>query len=274
MYTLTDYMWFFMIYALIGWCMEVAYAAIDRGVFSNRGFLNGPLCPIYGVGMVIVIFALTPISGNVFLLFIGAMILASLLELITGFVLEKLFHTKWWDYSDKPFNIKGYICLKFSIGWGIGGVFIMRIVQPLVYKFVLYVPKKPGRIALVLYTILFICDVSVTVGQMIKLKISLLAMERIVKRLKELSNAMGEEIYDGVMKSEQNYNKSRDELLEAYSKYVENGYIKNNRFMRAFPNYKNMITEKSKSFMDKVAESNKKFMDFMAENIDNKEKDN
>ena len=81
MYTLTDYMWFFMIYALIGWCMEVAYAAIDRGVFSNRGFLNGPLCPIYGVGMVIVIFALTPISGNVFFLFIGAKLIGVIIHI-------------------------------------------------------------------------------------------------------------------------------------------------------------------------------------------------
>ena len=100
-----------------GWCTEVSYAALDRGIFVNRGFLNGPYCPIYGCGVVIVVAVLTPLKDNLLILFIGSFLLTSILEYITGYLLEKVFHNQWWDYSDKPFNIHGYVCLKFSIYW-------------------------------------------------------------------------------------------------------------------------------------------------------------
>ena len=112
-----ELVWIFIIYAFIGWCTEVSYAALDRGIFVNRGFLNGPYCPIYGCGVVIVVAALTPLKDNLLILFAGSFLLTSILEYITGFILEKVFHNKWWDYSNKPFNLHGYICLKFSIYW-------------------------------------------------------------------------------------------------------------------------------------------------------------
>lgn len=110
-----EYVFYFVIYAFLGWCTEVAYKAVTVGQFVNRGFLNGPVCPIYGFGMVFVIWALTPVTDNAFLLFVGGFVITTLLEGVTGFVLEKLFHAKWWDYSSEPFNIGGYVCLKFSI---------------------------------------------------------------------------------------------------------------------------------------------------------------
>ena len=112
-----EVLWIFIIYAFIGWCAEVSYAAVNRGIFVNRGFLNGPYCPIYGCGVVIVVTVLMPLKDNLFLLFVGSVVLTSVLEYITGFLLEKVFHNKWWDYSNLPFNLHGYICLKFSIYW-------------------------------------------------------------------------------------------------------------------------------------------------------------
>lgn len=112
-----ELVWIFIIYAFIGWCTEVSYAALDRGIFVNRGFLNGPYCPIYGCGVVIVVAALTPLKDNLLILFAGSFLLTSILEYITGFILEKVFHNKWWDYSNKPFNLHGYVCLKFSISF-------------------------------------------------------------------------------------------------------------------------------------------------------------
>ena len=111
---------YFLIYSCLGWCLEVIYAAVTTGKLINRGFLNGPVCPIYGFGMVIVLFALTPLSHNLLLLYLGGVILPSALELVGGWALYKLYHTRWWDYSDYPFNIGGYICLEFSLLWGVG----------------------------------------------------------------------------------------------------------------------------------------------------------
>ena len=116
--TLYEVLWIFIIYAFIGWCSEVSYAAMDRGIFVNRGFLNGPYCPIYGIGVLTVIVILTPLKRNLLLLYVGSFFLTSILEFLTGFILEKVFHNKWWDYSNKPCNIMGYVCLKFSIFWG------------------------------------------------------------------------------------------------------------------------------------------------------------
>lgn len=113
---------FFLIYSCLGWCLEVIYAAVSTGQLVNRGFLNGPVCPIYGFGMIIVLFTLSPLVDNLLLLYIGGVILPSVLELAGGWALYKLYHTRWWDYSDFPFNIGGYICLEFSLLWGVGTV--------------------------------------------------------------------------------------------------------------------------------------------------------
>ena len=92
---LVDYIWYFFIYAVLGWCAEVIFAAVNTGKFVNRGFLNGPLCPMYGVGVAVIVFCLSPLEDNVWLTFFAAVVLTSGLEWITGFVLEKLFHQRW-----------------------------------------------------------------------------------------------------------------------------------------------------------------------------------
>ncbi len=96
----------------------------------NRGFLNGPVCPIYGFGMIIVLFTLTPLVDNLLLLYIRRRHPAQCLELVGGWALYKLYHTRWWDYSDFPFNIGGYICLEFSLLWGVGTVVVMKARSP------------------------------------------------------------------------------------------------------------------------------------------------
>ena len=102
---LYTYLWTFFLFAFLGWCSEVVFAAIKQRRFVNRGFLNGPLCPIYGIGVVAIDFLLRPFQGNLPVLLVGGMLLGSALEYLVGFFLEKLFHQKWWDYSDQPHKI-------------------------------------------------------------------------------------------------------------------------------------------------------------------------
>ena len=128
-YSWFQILWYFYIYGFLGWCSEVAFAAVAHGKFVNRGFLNGPVCPIYGFGMSLVLLVLLPFSDNIPLLFIGGALLTSAIELVGGWALKKFFHTTWWDYSDQPFNLGGYICLKFSILWGLCVVVVIRIVH-------------------------------------------------------------------------------------------------------------------------------------------------
>ena len=117
----------FAAYAVMGWMAEVVFFTLKTGKFVNRGFLNGPLCPLYGFGVTGVVIIFSPIKDNVVLLFIGSMIFCTVIEYITGVILEKLFHDTWWDYSDQPFQLFGQICLPFVIifsGLCVCGIFL------------------------------------------------------------------------------------------------------------------------------------------------------
>lgn len=103
--TLYEMLLYFFIYGILGWCTEVAFAAAKERRFVNRGFLNGPICPIYGVGVVTVTAFLDPLRDQWVLLYLASTILVTLIEGLTGFVLDRLFHHKWWDYTGMPFNI-------------------------------------------------------------------------------------------------------------------------------------------------------------------------
>lgn len=194
MYSFYEYLVFFVIYAFLGWCAEVIFNTINTGHFVNRGFLSGPVCPIYGFGMVIVVLCLTPLKENWILLFAGSMVLTSVLEGITGYVLKKVFHTSWWDYSDEPFNLGGYICLRFSILWGLACVMVMDLIHPPIVRFVRWVPLLAGEIILGLCLFCFACDFYVTVANILRLN-------RRLKRLEEVSGLMfqiSEEIGSGL----------------------------------------------------------------------------
>lgn len=236
--TFYEVVWIFIIYAFIGWCTEVSYAALDVGKFVNRGFLNGPYCPIYGVGVLIVVVILTPLKDSLLILFIGSFLLTSILEYITGYILEKVFHNKWWDYSDKPFNIKGYVCLKFSILWGLACSFIMLVIHPIIMGFVHIIPKTIGTILLVLLMIAFITDCIVTVSTILKFNKRLRIMGEVAEKLKVISNEIGENIYENVaeaIEKKEQFDDTYEELKigftqkkEKLAENVENRYQKFN----------------------------------------------
>ena len=122
----------FLAYSFLGWTCETIYCSIGQGKFVNRGFLNGPLCPVYGFGAMAVLVFLRPIQNNIPLLFLCGMLVTSVIEYITGYLLEKLFATKWWDYSTYRFNIHGRVCLRNSLMFGVLSVVAARVVDPVV----------------------------------------------------------------------------------------------------------------------------------------------
>ena len=134
----------YFVFSVLGWMMEVTLKYIQYHRFINRGFLIGPYCPIYGFGVLIVVLCLSPVSGSLIPLFFGSVVLTTMLELVTGFLLEKIFHAHWWDYSNEHFQLGGYICAKFSLLWGIACVLVMRVVHPAVMSLVHWLPHWLG----------------------------------------------------------------------------------------------------------------------------------
>ena len=151
-YSFGQMIWIVLVYSFLGWCCEVAFAAVRRGIFVNRGFLNGPVCPIYGFGVLIVLLVLEPVKDNLALLFFGSMVLTSALEFFIGFIMEQFFHDKWWDYSENPFNIKGYICLEFSLVWGAACVLVVDVIHPMIFKLICAIPEKLSLWLMVFFT--------------------------------------------------------------------------------------------------------------------------
>lgn len=189
--TLYDALWFFLIYAFLGWCTEVVFEAMVHGRFINRGFLNGPVCPIYGFGVLIVVVLLTPLKAHLLPLFLGSVLLTSALEFATGFLLEKVFHDKWWDYSNEPFNIKGYVCLRFSVAWGLACVFVLDIVHPLIFELVSHIPPLLGNILLAVFFAALLTDFVVTLLAASKLKARLANMDALTAKLRIVSDGIG-----------------------------------------------------------------------------------
>lgn len=138
---------YFIIYSFLGWCCETVYCSILQKKFVNRGFLYGPLCPIYGCGALLVLYLLRDVRASILPLFLSGMVVTTILEYLTSVLLEKLFHMKWWDYSAMPFNINGRVCLLNSCEFGALSVFVVMVLHPAVTRLV---GRIPGPVQLLL----------------------------------------------------------------------------------------------------------------------------
>lgn len=257
------YLYYFVIYSIFGWCAEVIFCTLTTGKFTNRGFLNGPVCPIYGFGVLIVILSLMPLKENLFILFLGSFILTSVLEFITGFVLEKIFHEKWWDYSKEPFNIKGYVCIRFSIMWALACILIVRVVHPLIEKLVMIIPVKLGWIILIISGVCFISDLICTIVQIKNIRTELRLFEQISLRMRNISDHMGEKLADLAIDGKENaekhkksfeesHNKELEELKEKYQNLIDKKNSSRKRLHRAFPHLKLEEKYRFQEFSEKL----------------------
>lgn len=249
---------YFIFYAFLGWCIEVVYAAIKTGQFINRGFLNGPVCPIYGFGVVILLELITPIKNNLVLIFIVSVIVTSCIEFITGFILEKLFNHRWWDYSSRKYNIKGYICIKFSLIWGLASVFVVKIIHAIISDAIKLIPIFLGDMILILIITLLIIDFVAAIETVLKFNVRLKRIDEISARIKESSNVLAEEISkntielkrkydvnsiefkrnheDDLIQIKRKYGNEVEELKHNYNNLVARKNILHRRLIRAFPN--------------------------------------
>ncbi len=139
---------FFFIYCFLGWCIESAIVSIQSRRLTNRGFLRGPVLPIYGVGALLIIFSTLPFDGNILLEYIVGMLVCTVLEYVTGVLMEAIFKTKYWDYSNCFMNFQGRICLKSSLFWGVLTLFVIHFIHDPMSAFISKHISMPAIIVL------------------------------------------------------------------------------------------------------------------------------
>lgn len=194
MFSFSEIALLFFIYSFLGWCVEVAFVAVTAGKVTNRGFLNGPVCPIYGCGMIGVLLALLPVEKNIWLLFLGGMVICSAVELFGGWILDKIFHMRWWDYSDEKFNIGGYVCLAFSFMWGMAVVFAVKFVHHPIMAVVKKIPFQIQVIIVVVCGVVFVVDMIVILKNLIGINKSLGQLDKLAESL----HTVGDQLKDVV----------------------------------------------------------------------------
>ncbi|NMC26735.1 MAG: hypothetical protein GYA42_01150 [Syntrophomonadaceae bacterium] len=247
-----DLAFYFVIYAFLGWILESGYTWAEEGHFVNRGFLNGPFCPIYGFGSVLLIILLKPLLSNIPMLFAGAVILTSALEYATGFVLEKIFHEKWWDYSNRRFNLQGRICLRFSIYWGIGAVIMLKTIHPAISRMVSKIPYDAGTVFIGGLALYFTADFIHTLRSVAQLRtlveqIQLLRYEtrETIELFKEASLEALEEL--------------RADIRARHEELIARASSGSRRLFKAFPNlglgqHENLFRELRERLIQKYGE--------------------
>lgn len=234
----------FALYSLLGWACESTYCSIPAKKFINRGFLNGPFCPIYGVGALLVIFLLRPFMKNITILFIFGVLVTSVVEYITSVLLEKLFHTTWWDYSKRRFNINGRVCLRNSLLFGVLSVLLMHFINPFIEMLEGWIPEPLLPAIAFVFLFYFITDSVITVRSILAMNGKLDELEKVLDDLKAKSEENRERLQqsfeskvnatrDAVLELQAVSSERLQERMEAISKGLNSGAQR--RLLKAFP---------------------------------------
>lgn len=234
----------FTMYSFSGWVCETIYCSVPAGKFINRGFLSGPVCPVYGFGGLLVVFLLTPFQNNIVLLFISGALATSALEYLTAFILEKLFHTKWWDYSGRFLNIHGRVCLLNSVLFGLLSVFVMLFIHPF---YISLIDRLPQWLAVLLSAVLllyFSADTFFTVRAILRLNNRLEKLHERAEELERRRREYNEKLRDKLVKLDAEHKKAlRRNLRRLAASFEEahrNSPLSQKRLLKAFPNMQSL----------------------------------
>lgn len=221
MYTYAWYHWltFFYIYCFFGWIFESTYVSLKQHRFVNRGFLRLPMLPLYGTGAVMMLWVSLPVKNNLFLVYCSGVVAATLLEYVTGYVMERLFKVRYWDYSNQKFNLHGYICLTSSIAWGFLTIFMTEVIHKPMERFVLNLPPALEWCLLGVISGCFVMDTIQSTKEALNLA---KALERVAKLRADLDEM---QVQLALLKAEtaQNIETAKEELRMTVAENIESG---------------------------------------------------
>ena len=254
----------FFVYSFFGWVCETFYCSVGKRKFVNRGFLNGPLCPVYGFGALLVVYLLEPfLKFNVFVIFIAGMVATSVLEYITGFLLEKLFHLKWWDYSTYKFNINGRVCLKNSLMFGALSVALTYFIHPFISGIVGRLSFEVSVASAAVLLALTAVDLIVTVRNTLQIKANMENLRDMLEQAKTYSEQLKvymadsadikrEDVRRSVELIKIKLNNIADKVMAQKSKK-----LLHRRIISAFPNISSVTEQIKDDIKNRLKQENK-----------------
>lgn len=265
-FTYYELLQYFVIYSFLGWCVEVIYQAVAKGVVVNRGFLNGPVCPIYGFGVISVFALMSSLpdqnmyEANGLVTYVAGVLLATAIELFGGWALDKIFHARWWDYSNKPFNFHGYICLEFSLIWGLGILLIVKIIQPAIGSASARVmpETQAGWILTGIVYAAYASDFAISVMIMVGLNKKMAELDEMRRRMRVVSNGLSRRLGEGALETAQHVEEAQVQAALARAEIKQN-------VAETTKEIRNNVAETSKEIKNSVAETSKEIKSSVAE---------
>lgn len=256
--TLIYFITYIIVYSFAGWILESVYKTIYEKKFVNSGFLTGPFCPIYGFGALIMLLTLNFLKERPILLFVVAFFVLSIWEYLVALCLEKIFKTKYWDYSLNKFNIHGRICLKNSIYWGILGVLFICYIHPFVDSYIKLIPTNILIYVSSIIGITMIVDFLVNAKSVIKFESMVTKINELGEIIKEKARELNEQsrVKIGALERESSENIEAiiQDLKVRQAKLKIRIYKQANRLKNAFPSMK---SETITNFLNQRIDLNK-----------------
>ena len=178
-YTFIQLLFFFYFYCIVGWIWETSYVSVREKHFVNRGFMKGPMIPIYGTGAVLMLVVTLPFRSNLILMFLAGSISATLMELLTGMTMEAIFKVRYWDYSEVKLNFKGYISLWSSLLWGVFTLGLVEIIHKPVDSLMHMIAVKYLNLIVMLISLIFVSDLMSSVKTALDIRDILVKLEAV-----------------------------------------------------------------------------------------------
>ncbi len=229
-YSIASYFLYFIIISVCGWFMEITLQLVQKHKFADRGFLIGPYCPIYGMGALLITIVLTDLKEHPFALFCVAIVICAVLEYSTSYVMEKLFHARWWDYSNEKYNINGRICLETIIPFGLLGLLLIYIVNPFIFNGLANVPQTMLNIVAITLAVFFAIDFAISF--------------KVILNVSSTTKKFDEE----------NPKDNTEELSEKVREFLRGTSFLNKRLVDAFPKLTTIIRENKEKIIRKTEE--------------------
>ena len=264
-YTAIQWLFFFYFYCFFGWCFESAYVSIKKKHLVNRGFMRGPFLPLYGTGGFMMLLVSSPFQDNIVLVYIAGCVGATVLEYVTGVVMEALFKVRYWDYSNQPLNFQGHICPGSSLAWGLLTILMTEFMHKPVERFVLSIPLNVLTPITLVLTAFIGADFALSFKAAMDLRDVLVKMEkakeellRIQKRLDVIIAVTNEEISNKKEAFAEDIEVRVDDLKESIEEKLTN--------------LKNISQTKTSDYLDSVREEILELKVKYARNVEDRER--